>query len=331
MKKNIFLIMLLVGVLVISGCATQIEETPKTSGEVMKVAYEFWPGTYWVQIADEKDWFKDAGLNVELSFNANNDFVASEQALAAGEIDANQLVLYDLIKFRLEGKDLVTVIASDHSFGGDQIIAQGGVADVASLKGKRIGVNQDSFQEFFLAIALQKNGLTLDDVITIQATAEDVGKFINGEVDALVTWEPHASEAKEKGGRSIFDSSQVPGLIYVGLTFHRSFIEQRPQDVQAYVNVWHKTTEFIKEHPEEAFQIIADIYDVPVGDVQAFTQQDKILDLADNKISFSYAAGFESLHGTARQINDFMIEKGITDKKLDTLDFIDARFIRNVE
>jgi NitT/TauT family transport system substrate-binding protein len=329
MKRTLIIVLLLVSLLVIS-CAPA-QDVPERSGEVMKVAYEMWPGTYWVQIADSKGWFEEAGLNVELTFDANNDFVASERALADGELDANQLVLYDLLKFRLEGKDLVTVVASDHSFGGDQIIVHSDVIDIASLKGKRVGVNQDSFQEFLLATALKRNGLTLDDIIIIPAKAEDVDKFINGEVDALVTWEPHASEARENGGRSIFDSSEVPGLIYVGITFHRSFIEQRPQDVQAYVNVWHKTTEFIKTNPEEAFGIIAKIYDVPIDEVQAFTQQDKILDLADNKITFSYAAGFESLHGTARQMNEFMKDNSITNKTLDTTKFIDARFIRGVK
>jgi NitT/TauT family transport system substrate-binding protein len=329
MKKiyNVIIIILLTFLVV--SCSSP-DQGPKTSGEVIKVAFELWPGTYWVQIAHTKGWFEEAGLNVELSFDANNNFVASERAFADGELEVNQLVLYDLMKFNLENKDVVAVASSDLSFGGDQIIAKGNIS-IADLKGKKVGVNQDTFQEFMLAIALKKHGLKISDVNIIQATAEDVDMFINNEIDALVTWEPHASKLKARGGTNIFDSSEIPGLIYVVISFHKSFIEQRPQDVQAYINVWHKTTEFIKNNPEEAFQIIADIYEVPVEDVQAFAQQDRILDLKDNKISFSYAAGFESLHGTARQINKFMIENGVTDKKLDTTQFIDARFIRGIE
>ena len=113
--------------------------------------------------------------------------------------------------------------------------------------------------------------------------------------------------------------------------FHRSFIEERPGDVQAFVNVWHKTTEFIKENPGEALEIIAEIYDVPFEDVAAFAEGDKILDLRDNKVAFSYAAGFESLHGTAKQINDFMKNNDITDMTLDSIEFIDGQFIREVQ
>jgi len=37
------------------------------------------------------------------------------------------------------------------------------------------------------------------------------------------------------------------------------------------------------------------------------------------------------LHGTAKRINDFMKEQGITDKTLDSTEFIDGRFIRELE
>jgi NitT/TauT family transport system substrate-binding protein len=93
----------------------------------------------------------------------------------------------------------------------------------------------------------------------------------------------------------------------------------------------NKTTEFIKTNPGEAFQIISDIYDVPVADVQAFTQDVKILDLKENHQAFLFSNEFESLHGSARKINNFMIEKGITDKHLDSTSFLDPRFIRGVE
>ncbi len=89
-------------------------------------------------------------------------------------------------------------------------------------------------------------------------------------------------------------------------------------------------TNFIKENPKEAFSIIAQKYDSSMGDVQAFTQVDKILDLRENNVSYSFGSGFESLHGTARRINNFLIANGDTDKQMDSTDFIDARFLRSL-
>jgi NitT/TauT family transport system substrate-binding protein len=328
---NLALMSMIIGVILISGCAPA-KEKPKTSGEVMKVAKYYWPGMYWIEIADSKGWFEEAGLNVEL-VDTNSDYFKSLQDTADGKIDTQAFYLYDLINYNLDGAELIAVINSDDSSGSEALIAKKEILSIPDLKGKRIGISQGTNLEYELSIALGRNGMQLGDVILIDSPGEQLADiFVNGEVDAILTWQPFANLAAEKGnGRKLFDTSEIQGLAPVVSGFKRSFIESRPNDVQAFVNVWHKTTEFIKENPGEAFPIIADIYDVPVGDVQAFTQDDKILDLAENKIAFSYAAGFESLHGTARQINNFMIDKGITDEQLDSTAFLDARFIRGVE
>jgi NitT/TauT family transport system substrate-binding protein len=327
---NLALISMIIGVILISGCAPA-EEKPKTSGEVMKVAKYYWPGQYWIEIADSKGWFEEAWLNVEL-IDTNSDYFQSLQDMVDGKIDANNFPVFDLMRFYLQGADLVMVVNADHSSGAEAIVAKQEILSIAGLKGKKIGVDIDSYMDYILNVILRRNGMSDKDIIKVEFPVEKLAEeFEKGGLDAAVSWEPFVSKLIEKNARKLFDTSEIPGISPNGVVFHKSFIESRPNDVQAFVNVWHKTTEFIKEHPEEAFPIIADIYDIPVGDVQAFTQDDKILDLSDNKISFSYASGFESLHGTARQINNFMIGKGITDRQLDSTEFIDSRFIRNIE
>jgi len=331
MNKKIISLFLIISILVISGC-TKVEETPKPSDVVMTTAFEYWPGQYWIDIAMDKGWFKEAGLNVEYTFDANDDFVGSEEALANGELVLHQLVLFDLMRFISEGKDLVVVMNADVSNGGDQIVAREGISTIADLEGKKVGVDQGSFLEFMLNTALERDGLSLSDIIIVQAQAEDTHMLINGEIDALLTWGPHAIVAKKGiNGKTIFDTSEISGLVTDVLTFHRSFIEEHPENVQAYVNVWHKTRKYMQANEDEAFSIIAKKYDVSLEDVKGFAESDKILTLVENKIVFSYAAGFESLHGTAKQINDFMNENGITDMTLDSIEFIDNQFIRAVQ
>jgi len=81
----------------------------------------------------------------------------------------------------------------------------------------------------------------------------------------------------------------------------------------------------------EAIKIMAEAESMSEADMEAGINDVHLLDLNDNRVAFSYAAGFESLHGTARQINNFMKEQGITDKTLDSVEFIDGSFIRNLE
>ncbi|WP_432474718.1 ABC transporter substrate-binding protein [Amphritea sp. HPY] len=309
--------------------ASEVEDGPKTTGLPMSVARYYWPGEFWIEIADKKGWFEAAGLNVEL-VDSNPDYWSSLQDTVDGKIDSNTFILFDLMQFNAAGSDLVVVTNSDYSAGIDAIVARPAIATIEDLKGKTIGVDRGTYLEYILDIVIRRHGLTPGDVTKVKVAGEKAAEeFGNGKLDAIVTWEPIVSEAiEQRNGRKLFDTSEIPGLSPAVNVFHRSFIDERPGDVQAYVNVWHKTTQFIKENPDEAFGIIAGIYDVSPAEVQAFARLDRTLDLRENLTSFSYGAGFESLHGAARQANNFLMEQGTINKQLDSTAFIDATFIR---
>jgi NitT/TauT family transport system substrate-binding protein len=332
MKKIIIASFMLLLIL-ISGCAT-VEKSPETSGEVMKVAKYYWPGQFWIEIADDKGFFEEAGLNVEL-VDTNEDYYQSLQDTVDGKIDYNNFPLYDLMNYNSQGADLVMIVNNDVSDGSEALVVKKEIVSIADLEGKTIGVSSGFYTEYILDVFLKFSDL--NNKVTKVEISEDQNdelapqKFREGVFDGVLTWEPIVSNVVKEGGNIIWDTSDISGISPNGITVRRSLIEEKPEDVQTFVNVWHKTTNFIKENPDEAFGIIANIYGKSVEEVTAFAQLDKILDLKENKVTFSYSTGFESLHGTARQINDFMKENGITDKDLDSIDFIDSRFIRGVK
>ncbi len=334
-KKSIIVVVILAAIIaagiILRRAGEKKEEKLKTTGLPMKIARYYWPGMFWIEIADKKGWFKEAGLNVEL-IDTNPDYYASLDDAVAGKIDVQGFYFYDFINYNLKGADLVAVLNHDLSNGIDAIVAKQEIVRIRGLKEKKIGLTEGTYLEYLLSVALERNGLNMGDIIIVDMKGEKTAKeFIKGSVDAIVTWEPYVTEAINKGkGRKLFDTSEIPGIMPAVLAIRRSFIDDRPEDVQVLVNVWYKTTQFIKENPGEAFGIIAEIYGVTPGEAQAFAQVDKILDLRDNLTAFSYAAGFESLHGVARQINNFMIEKKMTDEQLDSTKFLDMQFIRGL-
>jgi len=311
--------------------APETENQPHTTGLPMKVARYYWPGMYWIEVADKKGWFKEAGLNVEL-VDSNPDYYGSLQDTVDGKIDTHDFYLFDLMQFNATGADLLLLINSDNSTGSEAIIARQAIATIADLKGKSIGVDRGSYLEYILDTVLNRHGLMPSDVNKVQLSGEQAAEeFKKGKLDAIVTWEPVVSAAIEQWhGRKLFDTSEIPGISPNGQVFLRSFIEERPGDVQAYVNVWHKTTLFIKESPEEAFAIIAGSNNVTLDEAQEFTHLDQILNLRDNITAFSYGAGFESLHGAARHMNNFLIDKGTIKMPMDSTEFIDPTFIRTL-
>jgi len=297
----------------------------------MKVARYYWPGSYWKEIAERKGWFEAAGLNVEL-VDTNPDYFGSLQDMVDGRLDENGFSIFDLMRFRLGETDLVAVLATDNSFGMEAIVARQEVDSLRELKGRRVGLPLKSYLEYLLDVVLRRAGLDPNDVIKVDVPGERAAEaFSAGSVDAIVAWEPVVSQAlDEGGGNKLFDTSQIPGISPGVTVFHRRFIEQRPGDVQAYLNVWQRSTIFIKEHPAEAYLIIAEANGVTPEEAQALAQLDQILNLRDNTIAFTYSAGFESLHGTARHVNVFMREKGMSASDLDSTAFIDGRFVRRI-
>jgi NitT/TauT family transport system substrate-binding protein len=315
----------------LSGCESGTDSIakPKTTNLPFKIASAFWPGSYWIDIAHQKGWFKEAGLNVEL-VDTSADYLASLDDVVSGKLDVNGFSLFDVMKYNVAGAELVLVINADNSNGAEAILAKAGINSLKELKGKNVGVSEGSYLEYILNEALERAGVDKADVTISDMLTENAAAEIHKEsVDAVITFEPFVSETLAINGiRKLFDSSEIPGISPNGPAFRRKFINERSGDVQAYVNTWHKTTEFIRENPKEAFAIIARIYDSSLGDVQAFTQVDKIQDLRENTVAHSFGSGFESLHGAARKINNFLIHDGVTDRQLDSTEFIDARFLR---
>jgi len=304
----------------------------KTRGLPIKVARSYWPGMYWIDIAEEKGWFQEAGLNVEL-IDISWDYFKSIRDMIEGKIDVLGFSLFDVIHFNSQGADLVLVNYQSTSSGSQAIVARQEIEIIEALRGKKIGINKNGYMEYILDVVLAKNGLTLKDVTLVEISGKKAPEaLLKGTVDAVVTWVPFIQEVLAyPNHRKLFDTSEIPGLVPGGSAFHQKFIEQRPKDVHAFINVWHRVMLFMKEHPKDGFEVIAKIYNVSPDDARQFVQVERIMDLRDNLTSFTYAAGFESLHGAARRFNDFMIKKGLTTQRLDSLDFLDDRFIRALE
>lgn len=307
------------------GCKPSVRD----QGPPIKVAAFYWPGTYWIGIAAEKGWFREAGLNVEL-VDCNADYFGSEKDLVEGRLDVNTFVLFDFLDYIAHGAALVGIVNPDYSAGGEKLVARPGIEQLADLKGKKIAVPEKSYLVYDLEVAIGRAGLKLTDVQIVNVQPEKAPEaLIKGEVDAMFTFEPFATQGLEAvKGHNLFDTSQAPGLSPTLIVFQRKFIDERQSEVTAFVKVWLRTTTFIKAHPDEAFGIVASINRKTPAEVRQFAEIDNILDLRDNELAFSFAAGFDSLHGAVRQMNDYMIARDITDKKLDSSQFLERSFIR---
>jgi NitT/TauT family transport system substrate-binding protein len=306
-------------------------QSPDDNNPPMRIASYYWPGMYWVDIARHKGWFEEAGLSAEFP-NVNADYYGALEELSNGSLDTLTVWMFDLIKRRQQGSPLVMVLATDESDGSEALIASPGIESVQQLKNRRVGVALGTALVYELDAMLSRFGLDLDDVVLVDIAPEKAAEELATQnVAAVITWEPFSSAAEAAGGTKLYDSSSLPGLVVAGMTFRESFIKQRPEDIQRMVRVWRRATDYISNHRAEAFTIVAEAQGVTVEEVASFAETTAILGLRDNIKAFTYASGLESLFGSARKINRFLIkrEPDITDS-VDGVSVLDGQFVREL-
>lgn len=315
--------------LLVSGCGPRAE--PPLSQEPIKIGTYIWPGSYWIDVAFDKGWFAEAGLNVERT-DVGLRYFASMDEVAAGKLHAMGFSQYDLVRHAAAGHDLTGIIAIDYSEGAEALIARPGIRQLQDLRGKKLALHRGTYLEYLLSVIASRQGVNLNEITLVDRSNEDAFQdFRAGLVDAILVWEPYGSDAKAAGGVQIFSTADFPGLTYSVFTLHTDFIKAHPREVKALVEVWYRADRYVREHPQEACEIVSRVFKERRTYVQDLLQTNRILDVADNRRAFSYAAGFESLHASWRRMNDFMLDRGLATRRVDSTTHLDSRFIRALQ
>jgi NitT/TauT family transport system substrate-binding protein len=329
-RRHLALVGLCLTALLAVSCARSERNADPTP---IKLASFEWPGSYWIEVAIKKGWFAEAGLNIQ-RIDVGGKYFSSLSLVASGGLDAMGFTQFDLIQHVAHGEDLVGIVALDYSEGAEALVARSGIHTLRDLKGKRLALHRGTYLEYLLSVLADREGVDLKDIQLIDRSSEvGVDEFKRGLVDALFVWQPWVSEAQLAGNtRIVFSTLDFPGLTYSVLTFRHEFIKAHPQQIAALMGVWHRAERYIHDHPEESCQIAAAAFEEPDADsIRKLMSADRVLDLADNERAFSYAAGFESLHASWRRMNDFMLDRGLVDKRVASPLHLDSSYIRMLE
>ena len=206
--------------------------------EPLKIGYSDWHGWVAWEVAIEKEWFAEAGVEVKFEWF---DYVASMDAFAAGQIDAVAMTNGDALVTGATGAKSVMILINDYSNGNDMVVAAPGVDSVAGLKGKKIGVEIGFVGHLLLLDALAQHGLSESDVELINVPTNETPQVLaSGEVDAIVAWQPNSGMALSlvPGSKPIHTSANQPGLIYDVLAVNPASLDQRRADWAKVVQVW---------------------------------------------------------------------------------------------
>jgi NitT/TauT family transport system substrate-binding protein len=157
-------------VALLGGCGASSAPKTQPRAPIRLGTYE-WPGSYWIDVAWEKGWFAEAGLNVQ-RVDMDTKYFEALDDVVAGKLDAAGYAQYDLVRYVAAGHDLVGVAAIDYSEGAEALIARPGFHSLRDLRGKRIGLRRGSYLEYLLAIFAERAGLSMSDFELLDRSTE---------------------------------------------------------------------------------------------------------------------------------------------------------------
>ena len=294
----------------------------------LKIAYSDWPGWVAWEVAIQKGWLKQAGVDAEFLWF---EYGPSMDAFTAGKADAVMVTNGDALVTGANGAKNIIIMLTDYSNGNDMIVAKPGIKSIKDLKGKKIGLEVGVVEHLMLLNALKKAGMTETDVTIVNTpTGQTPQVLASGQVDAIAAWQPNAGQALKAlaGSTAIYTSADEPGLIYDTITVSPQSLAQHRADWVKLVSVWNKVLAYINnpETKADAVKIMAARTGSTPEDYSAFISGTRFLSLTESaKVIASKSAGFGSLTSSTSAANDFNVKNAVYKESQDVSAYIDAK------
>ena len=307
---------------------TEATETTEAT-EAIAIGYSNWAGWWPWAIAEQEGMFAKNNVNVEMRWF--DGYLASMEALAAGQLDGNCQTLNDTISFAADAVNgEVVILVNDNSAGNDKIIVTEDINTIEDLKGKQVAVEEGVVDDFLLTLGLESKGMKRDDVeIVPLETGAAAAAFASGQVDAVGAFPPFWLTAlKREGSKELFSSADFPGAIPDLLVVTQKLIDEQPEAAQALVNTWYDVMDFMEQNPERADEIMAQRADVTVEELQLFKEGTRMFTIEDNLEAFSDGDNMKHMPFAAEDMADFMVGVGFIPEVPDLTAILDDQFVK---
>lgn len=297
----------------------------------MKIGTVVWIGYGPFYVAEALDLFKKSNLKVKLQFFTDPALIPA--AMASGAVDGAMLTYDQVIGEVAKGRSAKVVMPIDYSNGGDAIVADASVTQVADFKGKTVAFNPLSPPDFLLSYALSKNGLSEKDIKPVNMTPEAIpAAMASGKVPVGVTYEPSVSQILSQGGgkkfKVVFSSKDAPGLIADVLVFDDKGIKAKPAQIKGLIQGYLDGLAYMKAKPDEAAKIIGKAMGVSAK--EAKEQLGGVYNIPLAEMPKAYAKGTDttSYYASGAVIGKILKDKGQITAIPATEATIDDQFVK---
>lgn len=246
----------------------------------LRIGTNVWQGYEPLYLARDQGYFGDQPIRL-VEYTSATQLL---QAFRNGAIDGATLTLDETLQVAENEHDLSIPLILDFSHGADALLVSPGIASLAGLRGKRVGLENTALAAYMLTRVLQKAGLTPHDVIPVSVRVDEhESAYREGRVDALITFEPARSRLRAIGAKELFNSGHIPNEIMDVLVLRRSVIAGHADSVQALLQGWFRALDFIRQDARGAATKMAPRLGVSPDTVIATFDEIRLADRQNNQ------------------------------------------------
>lgn len=286
-----------------------------------------WEGLY---IADLKKFYAAEGIEVEQTMFKSPTEV--NDALLAGKLDLAAAVGADLFSLTTKVPNIKVVMVTDYSGELDGILSNNKILKPEDLKGKKIAREDVPFEVVFLGEFLKRGGLTEKDVQIVSLSGEEGAKaFMASKVDAVVTYDPFITKSLKarKDAKQLF-SPKGTSIIANSILVHGKVIEERRNDMLAYLRAIDKASKWVKANQAEANNLTAKWLELSVAELVVQRPKIYTLDITENKIVAFNASNPLNLESSLRSASKILLDGGRIKTMVDAATLIDGSLIKSL-
>jgi NitT/TauT family transport system substrate-binding protein len=279
----------------------------------IKIGYSDWPGYTVMEIAKQKGWFKDAGLDVEMVWF---EYSPSIDAFAAGKIDADMIVAGDDMVTGASGAKSKIICLVDYSEGSDMIVGAPGVDSIKDLKGKKVGVELTLVEHELLLQALKVNGMSQSDVTLVGTATDKTPQALqSAQVSAIGAWYPISGQALSTvaGSKKLFTSADAKGLIFDVIAVSPTSYAQHKDDWKKITEIYYKCVDYLKDPAtmDDAVKIMAAKVGADAKDYAKNIPGTHFLNVAEAKTALKKSHDMLSIYGSMELSDKFYLENKV--------------------
>jgi NitT/TauT family transport system substrate-binding protein len=298
------------GSLITSSCGQQRPALPLRMGLVD------WPGYELFHLAQQLGFYGDATGKTPVELVNFNDMTEVLQAYRQQQIHCAALTMSEVLQLASTQPDQRLIMVIDESAGADAVLGKPSIKNLADLKGKRVASDLTALSGYMLVTALEKAGLTLQDVTIVNlGMVDQLEAYKADRYDAMITFEPFRTQLIKAGAKVLFDSTQIPGAVVDVVLTTQTILKEYEATLQVVTQGFFKAIDYLNQNPTDAIARMAKREKVTPDEFASTLKLLKLSDRGSNQQMLDSSSS--SLIKVAEKLNQVMIERKLIPNTID--------------